>query len=166
MDILGVLQALKGKVLDATHFELLKHAYELQNENLAQLKNNNEALRESNGLVKDKLAKLEPEIKRLRGIIEELEKKVPVGVPLSGYVPSEAAAAILDQYVRKDETSLYDEQMLSSITMTKIEIEAGLDELQMHHLLSLGSVDIDGSLYFLTEEGKQFVLKGRRANKA
>ena len=37
MDILGVLQTLKGKVLDATHFELLKHAYELQDENLKQL---------------------------------------------------------------------------------------------------------------------------------
>ena len=35
-------------MLDAVNFELLKTAYELQNQNIEQLKNNNTALKESN----------------------------------------------------------------------------------------------------------------------
>lgn len=163
MDILGILQALKGKVLDATHFELLKHAYELQNENLQQLKSNNDALKESNDLFKDKILRLEAEVGRLRATIEELEKKAPVAAPVSGYSPSAAAAAILEQYVKSDELRLYDEQLFGMIKMSKIEIEAGLDELQMHNLIDIGAVGSRGANYFLTEEGKQFVLKSRRS---
>lgn len=159
MDILGILQTLKGKVLDATHFELLKHAYELQDENVKQLKNNNEALKESNGLVKEKMGRLEAELARLRGIIEELEKKVPAVAPVSGYSPTRAEAAILEQYVKCDETRLYDEQLFRLIRMSKIEIEAGFDELQMHKLIDIGSVGSHGASYYLTDEGKQFVLK-------
>lgn len=159
MDILGILQTLKGKVLDATHFELLKRAYELQDENLKQLKSNNEALKESNDLVKEKMGHLEAEVARLRGTIEELEKKVPTAAPVSGYAPSRAAAAILEQYVKNDETRLYDEQLFQLIRLSKIEIKAGLDELQMHKLVDFGSVSINGASYYLTHEGKQFVLK-------
>ena len=42
MDVIAILQTLKGKVLDATHFDMLKHAYELQDQNLKQLKTNND----------------------------------------------------------------------------------------------------------------------------
>ncbi len=38
MEITAILNEIKGKVLDATHFELLKHAYDLQNQNIHQLK--------------------------------------------------------------------------------------------------------------------------------
>lgn len=159
MDILNILQTLKGKVLDATNFELLKHAYELQDENLKQLKSNNEALRESNDLVKEKMVRLESEVARLRNIIEELEKKVSPVAPVSGYSPSRAAAAILEQYVKNDETRLYDKQLFGLIRLSKIEIEAGLDELQMHKLIDIGSVSMNGASYYLTDEGKLFVLK-------
>lgn len=51
MEITKILQTIKGKVLDATHFELLRNAYELQEKNITQLKSNNEALKESNVLI-------------------------------------------------------------------------------------------------------------------
>ncbi|EHF7843799.1 hypothetical protein J3Y18_003593, partial [Salmonella enterica] len=65
----------KGKVLDAAHFELLKHAYELQEHNISQLKTNNAALKESNELLKerskgieDKVEQLEDELHQVNGI--------------------------------------------------------------------------------------------------
>ena len=39
-----ILAGLKDKVLDASHFDILRHAYELQNQNIEQLKTNNDAL--------------------------------------------------------------------------------------------------------------------------
>ena len=66
MDIVQLLTLIKGKVLDATNFELLKNAYELQKQNNDQLKENNDALKESNSLFKEKLAHLENEKNELR----------------------------------------------------------------------------------------------------
>lgn len=77
MDILKILDGVKGKVLDAAHFELLKHAYELQEHNISQLKTNNAALKESNELLKerskgieDKVEQLEEELYHVKGFVE------------------------------------------------------------------------------------------------
>ena len=69
MDIARILGSIKGKVLDATHFELLKHAYELQVQNTDQLNNNNEALKENNELLQQKLRELEDENSRLKKVV-------------------------------------------------------------------------------------------------
>ena len=66
MDISRILNDIKGKALDAAHFDLLKHAYDLQNENIEQLKSNNQALRESNDLLAEKVKRLEKENESLR----------------------------------------------------------------------------------------------------
>ena len=66
MDISKILSDIKGKVLDAANFDLLMHAYDLQNENIKQLKNNNQALKENNDLLKEKVENLEEENQSLR----------------------------------------------------------------------------------------------------
>src|SRR5688572_26032865 len=53
MDVISILNGIKGKVLDAAHFDLLRSAYDLQNENIEQLKSNNEAIRENNILLRN-----------------------------------------------------------------------------------------------------------------
>ena len=50
-EIIKILEQLKQKGLDVVQVELLKNAYDLQNRNLAQLKENNTALRESHDLL-------------------------------------------------------------------------------------------------------------------
>ena len=55
MDVLSVLNGIKGKVLDAANHDLLRRAYDLQNDNIEQLKSNNDALRESNSMHKERI---------------------------------------------------------------------------------------------------------------
>ena len=159
MDILGILQTLKGKVLDATHFEDLKHAYELQDQNLKQLKNNIDALKESNELLKDKLTKLEQDVSKLRDTITALEKDVPASLSLAEYVPSRVAAAILEQCVKHDVNEFLAEDMFSRISLSRIEANAGIDELRKHKIIDLAAVGTRGARYFLTAEGRTFVLQ-------
>jgi cell division protein FtsB len=61
MDIIDILGAIKGKVLDVSHFDLLINAYELLNQNIVQLKDNNDALRVSSELLKQKIKELNDE---------------------------------------------------------------------------------------------------------
>lgn len=70
MDISKILSDIRGKVLDAEHFDSLMHAYDLQNENIKQLQNNNKALRESN-------ERLQEEVNRLKIENESMRKSVP-----------------------------------------------------------------------------------------
>jgi hypothetical protein len=72
MDFLGMLNGLKGKVLDAAHFDLLKSAYDLQNENITQLKSNNEALKENAELVRGQVEQLRLENHQLLETNKEL----------------------------------------------------------------------------------------------
>ena len=164
MDILSILQTLKGKVLDAAHFEMLKHAYELQDQNLKQLKGNNEALKESNDLLKDKASRLEGEVTRLNDVVGELKKKIPTPSSLQEYVPSRAAAAILDQCVAHDITEFLSLELLPRLQCSQIEGKTGIDELREHKILDLASVGARGPRYFLTAAGRAFVLQRGKNN--
>ena len=61
MDIIAILTGLKGKALELRDIEFLKHAYELQEQNIKQLKENNEAVRDALGLAKTRIESLESE---------------------------------------------------------------------------------------------------------
>lgn len=60
----------EAKALDAAHFDLLKDAYDLQGENIAQLK-------ENNGLLQDRVRRLERENESLRESVEDFKQRVP-----------------------------------------------------------------------------------------
>ncbi|MHB8666795.1 MAG: hypothetical protein ACYC7B_04650 [Burkholderiales bacterium] len=161
MDFLGILQALKGKVLDASHFDLLKHAYELQDQNLTQLKHNNDALKESNDLLKEKTARLEADLAMYQARIAELElAATPSASP--DYRPSSSAVSILEYCLKHDVTDFLAEEMIQRLPCSKIEVSAGIDELQQQNMVDLSSVGMGGSRYFLTPKGQRFVLAMRK----
>ena len=128
MDILRILGDIKGKVLDATHFDLLKHAYELQEENLRQLKRNNEALRENNEQLNEKVDKLEQEIAELKKGIDYYQVQLK-NFLAQEYEMSEVANAILDLYLEHDETVLNIKRYYSLMPFSKIQVETGIEEL-------------------------------------
>jgi FtsZ-binding cell division protein ZapB len=66
MDVIAVLAGLKGKALDLRDIEILKHAYELQDQNIKQLKENNDALRDASKLAQDRVKSLEQENAELK----------------------------------------------------------------------------------------------------
>lgn len=159
MDILSILQNLKGKVLDAAYFDVLKHAYELQDQNLRQLKGNNEALKESNDLLREKVSRLKGEVTRLNEVVGELRKKVPTPSSLEEYAPTRAAAAILDQCIADDITEFLLLELLPLLPCSRIEGETGIDELRAHKILDLASVGAHGPTYYLTKAGRALVLQ-------
>ena len=76
IDVISLLTGLKGKALDLRDIELLKHAYELQDENLRQLKENNDVLREAVGLAQSRVTSLEEENVDLRSQMDVLNDRL------------------------------------------------------------------------------------------
>ena len=159
MDIGKLLGDLKGNVLDASHFDLLKHAYDLQEQNITQLKSNNAALRESNELIKEKSQRDGEEIELLKQEIQRLSKLVSEsgesgkGGPI---VLSDNAIKILQKIMREDVTEFYQNAMVETIDLGRIEAEAALDELSEKEIIHASSARRGyGLRYRLTPKGKK-----------
>jgi cell division protein FtsB len=161
MDIGAILSGIKGKVLDAQHFDLLKHAYELQNQNIEQLKSNNEALKEKSELLGEKAALLEKENKSLKATIKLLESQVRVlpSVPSFDGL-SEVARSILRIYLDANETGMFLDEIEPRLRCNKIQAEAGVDELKEAGIVApCGGIAGRGMRYSLTREGRRLLAK-------
>ncbi len=160
MDILGILTGIKGKVLDAAHFDLLRSAYDLQNQNIEQLKSNNEAVTENNQLLRERCEKLETEIGRLKAENAGLRAELAEGKTAKiDYTPTGIPLQILRLYRQVDEHLLFDEQVTSVLSHSKLEIEVAFSELSENNIVSLGIMGDRGAGYYLTTPGKKLVLQ-------
>ncbi len=155
MDILSILSGLKGKVLDAAHFELLQSAYELQSQNISQLKENNAAIKESNSLLTDKNQRLTKENKELEEKINHLNEKIPQ----AGNEVSSVALALLKKCVEIDVTDFYVDEMLELIPYSKMQFEAAIEELEEIKFLEFSINDPSGDNYIVTKDGKKYILQ-------
>lgn len=161
MDITSILQGIKGKVLDAAHFDLLKHAYELQEENINQLKSNNEALKESNVLIRGKLQKAELEKAALEEALASAKAEADKLRPrdAGAYSLSVAAKAVLALFKAADVTDMYEANIVQGAKHSRIEVESAIEELSSANFLDYSSVSPQrGVNYYLTAEGKRYVL--------
>jgi hypothetical protein len=70
MNMVKFLRKIKGKRLDEAHDELLRQVAELQEEKLALIQTANKVLQENNDLIKDKVRRLEREIRQMRLYLE------------------------------------------------------------------------------------------------
>jgi SMC interacting uncharacterized protein involved in chromosome segregation len=162
MDILGILAGIKGKVLDAANFELLRSAYDLQNQNVDQLKSNNAAITENNQLLREQCERLEEEIGRLKAENASLRAEQTRGKTTKiDYAPTGITLEILKLYRQVDSHVLYDEQVAPVLRHSKLEIEVAFSELSEHEIVSLGSIGSRGAGYYLTTAGKKLVLQIR-----
>jgi len=159
MDIFGILTSIKGKVLDAANFDILRSAYVLQNQNIEQLKSNNEAITENNQLLRERCAKLEEEIVRLKAENANLHSEQDNGnTAKNDYTPTGISLQILQLYQKVDKSLLFDEQVASMIKHSKLEIEVAFSELSENKIVSWGIVGDRGIGYYLTTHGKRLVL--------
>ncbi len=152
MDISKILQNLKGKVLDATHFDLLKHAYELQEENIKQLRTNNDALKESHKLMAAKMATLESEHTNLEAEISVIQKALPEPKEIE---LSEYAEEVLRVFRSVDSTQLMDIVIVGKSGLNNIQAESGIAELQEANYMFRGYKRVGGTLFKLNSSGKQ-----------
>jgi predicted nuclease with TOPRIM domain len=156
MDIINILGTIKGKVLDTSHLDLIKDAYELQNQNIVQLKNNNDALRESNELLKQKIKKLNDENTILKETVKKYKNNIK-SLPQISLTDdfSEVAVNILELYVGNDTTELWEKYIIRKLPFSEIQVQEGLDELCKAELISSYSFDPShGREYSLTEKGR------------
>lgn len=163
MDIINILSSIKGKVLDASHFDLLKHAYDLQNENIEQLKNNNQALKESNQLLEEKIARLEEDNRTLTRSLENVTAQLePARADTIQPEVSEVAQAILELYRERDIIKLYEAEIFPALQFGRIEVEAAFDELEKADILRVVYiVPNQGKCYALTDHGKKYLVQDR-----
>ena len=155
MDILNILDTVKGKVLDASHFDMLKHAYELQDQNIVQLRDNNDALRKTNELLKQRIKELNDENTILKETIRKYKNKtksLPRTLLTDNF--SEIAINILELYISNNTKELWEKFIIRSLPFSKIQVQAGLDELCRAELIASYSFDpLHGKEYSLTEKG-------------
>ena len=158
-NILPILAGLKGKVLDAINYERLKAAFELQNDNIEQLKTNNATIRERDEFHKQKIASLETELSTLRARLTTVEKQSPPVPP--AYEPSGVAAHILELYKKYQKVDLREKFIQASLKLSDLQMSAALRELQSNGMLKGTSIirSVEGGAnYRLTERGEKFIL--------
>jgi cell division protein FtsB len=162
MDAISLLSGLKDKVLDAKNFDLLKHTYDLQNQNIEQLKTSNDFFKEDNKRLREEVNVLKTENESLKQTVTELTERVSQlngGSASSGL--SKVAFAVLGLYQQLDETHLYREAVIvPTLNFSKIQIESAIDELMNADLIICGSSNPrQGLRCSLTVEGKKYLTE-------
>ena len=160
MDILKILDGVKGKVLDAAHFELLKHAYELQEHNISQLKTNNAALKESNELLKERSKGTEDKVEQLEEELCHVKTQLKQQIAEDDEIIklSENATKIISRIINDDATDFYENAMIDLMDISRISVKAALDELSEHGLIEAYSARPGYGLhYHLTRKAKKAI---------
>jgi hypothetical protein len=94
MDIISMIESMKGKVLDQMQIELIKHTYSLQAENMEQLKTSNELLRAKVEELKRDNLLLYEKVGGLHGEIDVLRALNPASEPPTTMDPNDCIALI------------------------------------------------------------------------
>ena len=81
MNLIKLLQTLKEKGLDESHYVLLGQAVELQEEKLTLMRTANKVLQENNDLLKDKVRRLEADIRQMRQYLVSPQAVSPTSAP-------------------------------------------------------------------------------------
>jgi DNA-binding transcriptional ArsR family regulator len=130
---LAILGSLKGKVLDVHHIELLKDAYEKQDENIKQLKLNNEAIREQSELIKGQLQDRDARIREFEQEVQELTSKLEAA---QGQIPKPPenldaeCEAILQYLAERPHSDIWNDDLASALRKPITMIDHHLDLLE------------------------------------
>jgi DNA-binding transcriptional ArsR family regulator len=163
MDILNLLGTLKGKALDLKDIELLKHAYELQEENIKQLKTSNESYRESMELLRSQSSDRQNQIVELKsalaGLQTELEtvrKQIPAP---SNALPPECSD-ILRHLANNPDHDWWNTELARLIGKPLTAVDHYLDVLKDGDYVYLSwSMNRDGTNVDLAARGREYAVK-------
>ncbi|MCG7981022.1 MAG: hypothetical protein G8D81_15190 [gamma proteobacterium symbiont of Clathrolucina costata] len=155
MDISKILVDLKGKVLDASHFDLLKHAYDLQEENIKQLKTNNDALKDSNQLLQDEVAAL----KKVKDDLANENSVVRAMFPSDDIDLNEDAEIVLKVFLARDAINVFEKDLLNESGVSIIRTQSGITELQEKGFVSYGRPLAGGNVLGLNPRGQKRLAK-------
>jgi predicted transcriptional regulator len=160
MDVIKLLKRIKGKVLNKEHYELLRQAYELQEQKLAFIQTVNKTLGENSDLLKEKIKRLEHEIGQLQLYLTEKEVNsgsVEFAGPEKHILEiSDITIAILQECLRRDMAEFTADEMSDYLRYEQSKVEAAIAELVESGLISEGKSGQTGTVYGLTDTGRNY----------
>lgn len=160
MNLLKLLRKLKGSRLDGAHYELLRQAAELQEEKLAVIQSANKILRENNDLIKDKVGRLEDEIRRMRLYLEnrQVVTAMPKAAGAAKHIQeiSDMTVAILQECLKRDLVGFDCAEMAGWLSCEKSGVETALAELVESGLIYREGTRTGKAAYRLTATGKSY----------
>lgn len=160
MNLLKLLRKLKGKRLDEAHYELLRQTAELQEEKLVLIQTANKVLQENNDLIKDKVRRLEHEIRQMRLYLEN-QQVVTATATSAGPAKhiqeiSDMTVAILQECLKRDLVEFNCVEMAALLSCEKSGVETALAELVESGLIHKEGARTGEAAYRLTATGKSY----------
>jgi predicted RNase H-like nuclease (RuvC/YqgF family) len=150
VDIPAILSSIKGKVLDAGHFDLLKHAYDLQNDNIEQLTRNN-------GLLKEEVARHKQEIKSLKAEAATLKSKVEA-LPKAGELDENERSILVTLSSCDYEPTA--EEIASCLRLNLTRVEYHLERMNNEQYLGRhNSWEEPSSRFYLLQRGRAYLVE-------
>ena len=159
MDITKILSTIKGKVLDAANYELLANAYDLQQQNIIQLKENNTSIKESNSLLKEKLESYKKTMHEQNEKITQLEELtyLPKTVDSSSRVEEEEEVLIfLSNHTKLD---INKNHLSQHLNIKDEKTQYFLDNLQEDKLVCGSCSMSNPTSYSLTKQGRAYLVE-------
>lgn len=170
MNLLKLLRKLKGSRLDEAHYELLRQAAELQEEKLALIQNANKVLQENNDLIKDKVRRLEHEIRQMRLYWESQQviTATPTSAGPAKHIQeiSDMTVAILQECLKRNLVEFNCVEMAGCLSCEKSKVKTALKELVESGLVHQDSTRPGEGTYRLTATGKSYAKTISAGNSA
>lgn len=159
MDITKILSTIKGKVLDATNYELLVSAYDLQQQNIIQLKENNSSIKESNTLLKEKLDNNKKLLEAQKEKIAQLESQTLLQNNTNSPNRSKEDDTILIFLSENSQSTIYKDHLSSHLNLQDAKIQYYLDGLQEDKLIHASFSLSSPTRYSLTKQGRSYLVE-------
>jgi predicted transcriptional regulator len=159
MDITKILSTIKGKVLDATNYELLVSAYDLQQQNIIQLKENNTSIKESNTLLKEKLDAYEKLIKEQEEKISQFEVQALIPISTNSESRAKEDNDILIFLSNNSQSTIYKEHLSSHLNLQDAKTQYYLDGLLENKLVHASFSFSSPTSYSLTKHGRAYLVE-------
>ncbi|RLL52293.1 hypothetical protein D8Y20_07200 [Mariprofundus sp. EBB-1] len=163
MNIMTTLETFKGKELDNALLEFIFRVFNSQNDQINQLNTDKRVLQESISNQNDTLAELKRENEALFKNIQQLEEqKTFLQTAAANSRMTEVETAILSNCVNADIAGFCSEDMVISLPFSRLDITNAIDQLERKGLIEIGPLASNGTFYLISESGKKHELEIER----
>ncbi|NWF39095.1 hypothetical protein F3F96_08110 [Mariprofundus sp. NF] len=157
MKITATLNTFKGKVLDDTLMQLITNLFDAQRNEIDQLKEKSSGLQTTLTESGEKLAKLADENATLNKMVIQLQAQL-AGMQSSASKSrlSEVETAILSNCIDSGVSGFCSEDMVVSLTYSRLQITNAIDQLERKGLIQVGPLAQSGTFYLISETGEKY----------
>lgn len=163
MEIVKLLGTFKGKALDLKDVELLKHAYQLQDENIKQLKTSNDLFREQVESLRLQIRERDSEIASLTGEIAQTKAQLEEAVrqrPEENSALSEEQTTMLTHLANHEDRRVYHTDIANWMSLPLTIVKHHMESLSNDDYVHLGyNMHHNRIRVSLTGRGRAYVVE-------